>query len=192
MAKSIKARHDRYKAKLEEVDKVLPQLVGQMQQSQAERRQRAVEDSFKEAGFDAKSYAAPILNKIVAKVSALYKTYTADGEKPPVNDLIKTAVQLVTGGQQPPATRPGAKPPATNGTASQTAEQAAAKRRADAAARAKLMERNGAGQFSGLPTHRRGGEMTRGGALRQAMLDRGYDPGEATTSGSDDGGFLPG
>jgi hypothetical protein len=201
MAQSMKAMYDRYKATLEEVDKVLPNLVGDMQRRQQADRQKAVEDTFKEAGFDAKSYAPPVLNKIVSRISAVYKTYTDEGEKPPVSDIIKAMVPLVTG----KATATNVAVKATNGTPSKTsdvpngppsptdAEKTAAKRRAAAAALAKRMDRNGVGQFTGLPTHRQGGEQVRGGALRQTLLDKGYDPKDSPHPGSDESNvFLPG
>lgn len=186
MASSLKALHDRTTAKLaklDELEKVMPNLVGEMQRRQAEARDKAVDDSFREAGYDAKQFDKATIQKIVARVSGLYKVYKAEGVSPPVSQLIQTVMPLVV---------PNAK---TNGTSQAPAVPvaAAAKRRADAAARAKLMERNGAGQFRGLPTHRAGGITNgAGSALRQALIDRGYDPGESGTGGNDGGGFLPG
>lgn len=188
MAQSMKAMHATLKAKVEQYDKILPGLVQGEQQRAAQARNQAVAESFKEAGFDSSAYDAPTLNKIVARVSALYQTYQREGIAPPVSDIIKTVIPLVVPGAQPTAPTNGQAVGANSGAAA-----AAAQRTALAAARAKLMDRNGSGQFVGLPTHRKGGEQVKGGSLRQTMIDKGYDPGEAPAQDDQEKqGFLPG
>lgn len=182
MAKSMKAMHDRYKTKLEGVDKLHAEMTKDLAERRAEQRQRAVEETFKEAGFDAKQFKPQDLQKIVSRVSALYQVYTQEGSVPPTSELIKLAVPLVV------------KDAKTNGTEKPEVQEAlAAKRRAASSALAKKMGRSAIGRFTGPadPTHRRGGEQVNGGSLRQFMADRGIDPREATSS-DERGGFLPG